>query len=182
MTPRPYTYCPSRRQPHLYPTPYSNNNCPYVPNVAKTDYAANAGSQNRNEIDGGSQNDAVPTDHTGVSYRKSTVKFKDITGGTSNVIMVGEKYLNPDNYINGVDGSDNEHAYCGYNNDVYRVTFNPPLQDRRGLSDTFRFGGPHVGGLMTAFCDGSVRIVNWNVTPAIWLKMGNRFEGGSEQN
>jgi len=178
---RPLMYCPSRRFAEVYPTRYGHYNCNYVPNVARTDYAANAGDQNQNEINGNGQNQPTPTNHTGISYRKSMIRFAEITGGTAHVVMVGEKYLNPDRYKDGSDGGDNEHAYAGYNNDIFRVTYNPPLQDRRGYSNTKRFGSPHPGGVNMAMCDGSVRVVTYNVTPSIWRDMGNRTKGGNPE-
>ncbi len=49
----PLLNCPSRRPVQVYPTSYGHNNADYVPRVARSDYAANAGDQPRNEIDSG---------------------------------------------------------------------------------------------------------------------------------
>ena len=45
---------------------------------------------------------AVSTPATGMSYLRSRVTMADITDGTSNTYMLGEKYLTPDNYYNGL--------------------------------------------------------------------------------
>ena len=45
----------------------------------------------------------------------------DVTkNGTSNTYLLGEKYLDPDNYANGQDMGDNENALMGDNEDICR--------------------------------------------------------------
>ena len=39
---------------------------------------------------------------TGIVYTGSLVKMSDITDGTSNTYLLGEKYLDPDNYSTGM--------------------------------------------------------------------------------
>jgi hypothetical protein len=46
------------------------------------------------------------------------VKITDITKGSSNQILIGEKFVRTDLYNNSGDGGDNECAYTGMNNDV----------------------------------------------------------------
>ncbi len=174
--------CPSRRQPIPYPSAfgYTYQNAPGVvlPTFGRTDYAGTSSSTGQNEIDAGGADfaagdAAAPVLWDGVFGRKSEIKITDITKGTSNQLMVGEKYLNPNNYTSGTDGGDNECMYTGLNNDVYRTTANPPLQDRPGLGDTFRFGSVHIGGINVVQADGSVRSINYSVTPAVFREFGN---------
>ena len=75
------------------------------------------------------------------------MKIADITDGTSNTYMIGEKYLTPDNYYNGWDVADNESFYTGYDNDNCRTTYfdrstadHTPMQDAPGYNDYNRFG------------------------------------------
>ena len=183
----PGLYCPSRRSAIPYPTPYGHYNADYVPEVGKTDYAANAGDQNRNEVYAGppdlatglDPNYAWPNvnDHTGVCFQRSKIRFADLLAGTSNTYLVGEKYLNPDHYRTGQDGSDNEHAYVGYDNDVFRVTQSVPMQDRKGYSNTRIFGSVHPGALNMSYADGSVQHVSYTIDAATFRIMGNRNEG-----
>ena len=45
---------------------------------------------------------------TGISFLRSRIKMADISDGTSNTYLVGEKYLDPDYYETGQDDGDNE--------------------------------------------------------------------------
>ena len=177
-------HCPTRRPPKTFRTPYGHINATYVPEVARSDYAANAGDQGRNEIFGGpstladgmNPSFAWPStdDHTGLSYQRSMIRFSDIEAGTSNVYFVGEKYINPDHYESGNDAADNEHAFVGYDNDIFRVTNWPPQRDRRGYGNTRVFGSAHPGGFGVVYADGSVQFISFTVDAAVHKKAGNR--------
>jgi hypothetical protein len=183
--------CPSRRQAVPYPNPnnYGYYNATGTSSIfAKTDYAACSGSQNRNETDGGpssyAQGDTESywaprndsTNYNGPFFPRSQIALITLQRGTSNTIMIGEKYLNPNNYSTGLDPSDNESMYVGMDNDIYRCTFNPPMQDKRGTQDTLRFGSAHIGGVVTCLADGSVRVVSYSVNPTNWKNAGSRID------
>jgi prepilin-type processing-associated H-X9-DG protein len=117
--------------------------------------------------------------YTGVFWDRSQVKITDITGGTSNVFLIGEKYLNPTNYFNGEDPADNECMYIGTDNDNERFTYDPtyscvPIQDKLGYQNTELFGSAHVGGLNMLYCDGHVAVVGYDVDPAVFARAGDR--------
>jgi prepilin-type processing-associated H-X9-DG protein len=169
--------------------------------LARTDYAACAGSltistaypagEPRDEIDQGpgslAQGDNPTYDwklypenpsgykFNGVIYRRSEVKLSDITAGVSNTYLLGEKYLDPNKYGSGTDPADNETLYSGFNNDINRCTATPPLLDTPGKGDKFSFGSAHPAALNMAYCDGSVRGVEYSVNAAIHLKAGSRL-------
>ncbi|MDB5307821.1 MAG: hypothetical protein JWO38_2023 [Gemmataceae bacterium] len=181
--------CPSRRAVQAYPNYYSYgyNNATGIPPVyAKTDYAACAGSQNADERDGGppdyatgdsagywsGRNDAAV--FNGPFYSHSQTTLVGLARGTSNTVMIGEKYLNPSNYTTGIDPSDNESLYVGMDNDIMRCTASAPMQDLIGYQDTFRFGSAHMSGCLICLADGSVRLVSYCVDPAVWLPYGDR--------
>ena len=107
-------------------------------------------------------------------YQRSQHTIGDIGNGTSNTYLIGEKYLNPVDYLTGNDPGDNETMYIGADNDINRITLRPPLQDKRGLQDTRRFGSAHVGGCNMLYCDGRVEVVAYSVDPAVHLRAGDR--------
>jgi prepilin-type processing-associated H-X9-DG protein len=102
------------------------------------------------------------------------IRIADITNGTSNTYLVGEKNLNSASYLTQDDESDDETMYVGTDNCVLRTTSDPPLQDRRGLSDGYRFGSAHVGGLNMLYCDGHVEFVGYDVNAKVHLRRGDR--------
>ena len=56
----------------------------------------------------------------GVIYYGSMITAADVTDGTTNTVLVGEKYVNPDWYSTGQDPGDNEGAMIGGNADIER--------------------------------------------------------------
>jgi prepilin-type N-terminal cleavage/methylation domain-containing protein len=131
--------------------------------------------------------------NTGVCYPGSQTKVKDIRGGTSHVILFGEKYLNPDSYFNASDGGDNETLYMGDNADTARwtcvdcnnnpdngsFTFSvtgmlPPLRDRRGVGSNVAFGSAHPAAFNAVYCDGSVHSIGYDIDPFVFTVLGKR--------
>jgi prepilin-type processing-associated H-X9-DG protein len=110
----------------------------------------------------------------GVIYQRSELRIADITNGTSNTYLLGEKYLNPTDYLTGNDYGDNEHMYVGADNDINRLTSSPPLRDTRGYQSTLIFGSAHVGGFNMLYCDGRVEVVAYDIDPAVYLRAGDR--------
>jgi prepilin-type N-terminal cleavage/methylation domain-containing protein len=126
-------------------------------------------------------------DGTGVVYTRSEVAFRSVEDGTSNVYMVGEKYMSTDHYEDGLDEGDNEPGFSGANADTLRITasriqFNRPVElssDQAGDStgDELKFGSAHTSGFNMAFCDASVRFVAFDIDPDIHRLRGNRADG-----
>jgi prepilin-type N-terminal cleavage/methylation domain-containing protein/prepilin-type processing-associated H-X9-DG protein len=110
----------------------------------------------------------------GVIYMRSQIRIADISNGTSNTYLLGEKYLNPSDYSTGNDYGDNESMYVGADNDINRLTLDPPLRDTRGYQSLSRFGSAHVGGCNMLYCDGRVELVAYDVDPAVHQRAGDR--------
>jgi prepilin-type processing-associated H-X9-DG protein/prepilin-type N-terminal cleavage/methylation domain-containing protein len=194
-TPVPVFACPARRTGGPYPAdgrPFrlgtSDGKTVQVrPTIlTRGDYAANVGSQAFNEIDAGPASLMEGDDPnytwpgtskcTGIVFPRSSISSSQITRGTSNVIAAGERYLNPEHYLDGLDWGDNEAMYAGFDNDTCRVTYFPPKQDRNGKQELTRFGSAHSGGMNVLYCDGSVRLVSYGIEPSVFSASGRRFE------
>jgi prepilin-type processing-associated H-X9-DG protein len=192
QTALPIYNCPTRRLGGPFPNSsggdYMGNFSGTVepPQMARTDYAANCGSQDINEVDAGPSSLAAaatfnwnmvdggpnPT-FTGLIYRRSQVRFLDIVRGMTNVVMFGEKSLDTAEYLTGTDPGDNEGMYVGSDNDTLRCTWDPPLLDTNS-NNTMRFGSAHSGGCNMAIADGSVRFVGYDIDLHVFYLMGDR--------
>jgi prepilin-type N-terminal cleavage/methylation domain-containing protein len=188
-TPIKFFICPSRRKPGIYPiTATTATNFDYVGVGAKIDYAVCAGDQE--ELQGpGVPTPPIPSGftYTGISYVRSAVRMAEITDGTSNTLMVGEKLMGFPYYLNGLEGGDNENLYVGWDNDHTRTTNNrttgnnnqirfPPRRDSKE-DRILTFGSSHPGGFNGVLCDGSVRVFNYNIDVKNYMRLGNRGDG-----
>jgi prepilin-type N-terminal cleavage/methylation domain-containing protein len=119
---------------------------------------------------------------TGIIFTGSMITAADITDGTSNTYLIGEKMLTPDNYYSGVDLCDNGDAFQGENADIARWSrwsidstgYIPPLQDTPGVWHYYGFGSAHANSFSMAFCDGSVQAINYNIDLDIHSYLCNR--------
>ncbi len=120
---------------------------------------------------------------TGVVYCGSLIKMADVTDGTSNTYLAGEKNINADDYATGLDPGDNEAALVGDNPDTSRwsgaspSTMWPPWPDTPGYDDYGVFGSAHANGFQMAFCDGSVQMINYTIDPETHRRLCNRKDG-----
>jgi prepilin-type N-terminal cleavage/methylation domain-containing protein/prepilin-type processing-associated H-X9-DG protein len=187
QTPLPLFNCPSRRNGG----PYSGNSTYYnyggftATLQARADYAACCGDNAPDEIFGGPTTYAQGDSSTygwpgvgnfnGVIYQRSEIRMVDILRGTSNTFLLGEKYLNIDNYWNSSDPGNNESMFVGFDNDISRSSDYQPMQDQRGVTNSFAFGSIHTGGFNMAMCDGSVQFINYDVAMSVFLPQGARW-------
>ena len=169
-TPLKIFNCPSLRGPTVFP--YSQAGwSPSVGKRAVGDYAGNGGTTT-SSYDG-------PITPTGGLL----IRIVDIRNGTSNVMLVGEKYL--DRAIASVtsDCDDDQGWTDGWDNDMICVaqgsgsTSQPPLPDGTGTTCGWYFGSPHVAGMQCVQCDGSVRMVTYSADAAEFQIFCQRSSG-----
>jgi prepilin-type N-terminal cleavage/methylation domain-containing protein len=206
QSPVPVFSCPTRRQavpyPFVNPDPYFNVNIARSPDpehptvIARSDYAACGGDMEvltcwkgpakLAEGDAMSEDDWAAVDGgkgslNGVICRRSMTRFAHITDGTNSTYLLGERYLSRDYYFDGGQCSDDQGWDCGYDFDVNRWAFAKPMQDTPGYVDNGGcdaiFGSAHWGQFHMAFCDGSVRGINYGIDLTTHRRLGNRQDG-----
>ncbi len=143
---------------------------------------------------------------SGVIFYHSETKFQQITDGTSNTYLVGEKFMEPGQYeqvLTSPQGStsagsitnpggygDNQSAYDGFEWDNERTTWNTqlnatdgsnwgPFQDRDNIDfpAAYAFGSAHAGGMNMAMCDGSVHSISYDIDPATHRYLSVKNDG-----
>ena len=144
-------------------------------------YATFPWPQDSNVTDG-----IIYTSRRGISVR-------DITDGTSNTYAVGEKLVDTQAMELGGDWGNDESPYVSNHGDGLRWGNAPPMMDEPGCimnatNDNWsangyytvnRFGSAHAAGINMAFCDGSVRMIPYDIDPTTHRCLCNRKDGGS---
>jgi hypothetical protein len=119
----------------------------------------------------------------GIAYQNIEFNLKQISDGTSNTYMVGEKTVNPDFYdatqIHAHNYGDDQGAWAGDDWDGNRCTDLPPVQDQLGLNAVFLFGSAHPSTFQMAMCDASVRGISYDIDPVLHRALGTRAKGDS---
>jgi len=191
-TPIPLYFCPSRRAPGLSPRLIQASgpingfayNSDVVEMEARNDYAANGGSNELLWDEGPTLIDVLRgtgftdmTNANGISFQRSEIGFGEITDGSSNTYMIGEKYVPIEHYQSGEDAGDDQNYLSGDDVDLHRWTLQPPMQDQREVSNPFVFGSAHPAGFNMGFADGSVHFTSYDISPEAHLVMGSRNDG-----
>ncbi|MEO0531072.1 MAG: DUF1559 domain-containing protein [Planctomycetota bacterium] len=194
--------CPSRRETVAWPTVDSFPNAPGVPRphlrqprgsetiavAARADYAMNAGTlfvtpfAGPESIEQGDDPDYLWPRYSsfdGVGHLRSEVRPAEVTDGLSKTYLIGEKWLAPKHYHDGVALGDNETLYSGYSSDLCRFTRSDltPMRDSNNASirlGDLRFGSAHPGSMSMAQCDGTVRVVSYAIDPLVHAEEGTR--------
>lgn len=128
------------------------------------------------------------------------VTFAMISDGTSNTMLVGEKFLRSDIYDGG-SWSDDRGWTDGWDPDSMRSTCFKPLPDSSTgtfgssgpcgpdtgsatcdslygpATDVVNFGSAHPGGFNAVFVDGSVQSLSYDIDPFAFDNLGDRQDG-----
>jgi prepilin-type N-terminal cleavage/methylation domain-containing protein len=115
------------------------------------------------------------------------VEMQHIEDGTSNTMLVGEKFVRPDLYPGG-SGSDDRGWSDGWDPDTMRSTCFQPLQDSlSGVAtndalygqgaDVLNFGSAHPAGFNCVFVDASVHTLRYDIDPLVFDNLGDRRDG-----
>jgi prepilin-type N-terminal cleavage/methylation domain-containing protein len=151
---------------------------------AVSDYCGNGGTYGNwggfgsgtNSLDG----PIVPS----VSGSGRSTRFASITNGTSNVLLIGEKYVDFLIATRQPDCNDDQGWTDGWDNDTMGFAqlspgnTSTPIPNGRVGTCGLNFGGPHTAGIQVVLCDGSVRSVSYSVAPGPWLIFCQAQGGG----
>ena len=131
--------------------------------IAKSNYPGNAGDYTGNRGCG-----------PGIFYQDSTTRITDITDGTSNTLLVGERDSGDIQngtvrgryaaLIAGMSTAAGENGNAGTNG-LVGWTYYQPMTGTNGTLTTPAacFGSQHTGGMNAMLCDGSVRFLSFSV-------------------
>lgn len=123
-------------------------------------------------------------DYRGVVIRSSfkakvQMTVGSIPDGTSNTIVLSEKWLKPMNYKYG-DWHDDAGYADGWDPDIIRYAAIPPLRDANSSPygwEGYQFGSAHSAGMNALFGDGHVFTVNYNIDPQVFNWLVDRKDG-----
>lgn len=173
--------CPTRHRVQAFSFSggsYENINNPQSI-IGRSDYAGNAGS---NFVDPG-QSATGTNNSNGVIYRASGLSASKIRDGLSYTYLIGERFMTVNAYNQGT--TENDAGWdSGYDYNTIRWTTGAPSQDRdMPVTTTVAslFGSAHPAGFHMAFCDGTVRKMNYNVKPTVHASLGARADGQPTQ-
>jgi prepilin-type N-terminal cleavage/methylation domain-containing protein len=211
----PIHFCPSVGAPRQYPYAQGSPGGG-TPLRGMSDYTANAGSwgslgdasPGANSYDGPIVGSKKGGTFGGTSYTGSALHrtLTSITDGTSNTLLVGEKFLTAETFENKSSCNDDQGYTDGWDNDMIvfsqgavggpvptgQTTINqttPPTKDHAYIPAHFAinnysgtcggfFGSIHINGMTSVFCDGTVRSISFSVSPATFFRMCCINDGG----
>jgi prepilin-type N-terminal cleavage/methylation domain-containing protein len=160
-TPLKIFFCPTRRAPQTVIYSYPG----YLGGISATHALSDYAASN--------------LDNTGVVRQFKPTRIADITDGTSNTLLIGDKRLNLTN-LGQAQADDNEGYTCGWNEDTMRLTSQRPQPDFFGDPSLYGgklFGSSHPGQFNAVLADGSVRTVSYGVSQATFKAFGDIADG-----
>ena len=185
QTSNPVFHCPNRREAMPYPwgLPIRITG---IELAAKTDYAGNGGTvRSGGRKPGGSlpvrglpdELFKAPSANGVISERP--VKLRQVTDGTSKTYLVGEKFMHPEHYTDGLDGDGGPFMLrISYPHSIVRWGDGMPGRDGDELlGSKLTFGSAHRGGWHVTFCDGAVRLLGYSISNVVHERLSSRSDG-----
>ena len=156
-----FYFCPSRRGPQAVVTPDG-----YSPPINGADVKHGLCDYAASNRDG-----------SGVVRRFQPRRFRDITDGTTQTLLAGDKRLNLAS-LGFPQEDDNEGYTAGWNSDTVRGVNKRPLPDFVGLGDgDDRFGASHPQVFQIVLSDGSTRPIAYSIDGEVFERLGNIADG-----
>jgi len=129
---------------------------------------------------------------TTTPLRNPLIAIKHIVDGTSKTMLIGEKYV-PNIDYTGTTYGDNRGWARGFTWEAMRFSDLPPRSDSElptpypvayydnalVCNECSAFGSAHPGGFNIVLCDGSVRILSYEVDHTTFKSLTNRADGGT---
>ncbi len=198
----PLFNCPARRKCIVFPDAIQQGayNAALPTGLNHSDYCANTGTWDAGEAFAGPDTTCLNTfpkcgwdqdasSGDGVAYQASQVSQGSITDGMSNTFFAGEKFLNSNEYYSSYDAGDDNSMLEGFDHDVVRWCSQnqPPVQDVNlghiiWNNQNNGFGSAHAAGTNFVYCDGSVRLITYQISLTIYQNLGCRNDGQVDEN
>ena len=114
---------------------------------------------------------------SGVSFGKSEIRLRHVSDGTTHTYLIGEKNLSTtmSELIGDFIGAGEGRVWPAGITHI-RSAYFPPVHDSPEVENG-SFGGPHRGGFPMAHCDGSVRVIDFDVDLVVFQAGANRMDG-----
>lgn len=106
------------------------------------------------------------------------IELRQITDGTSNTYLLGEKFLESNHYEDGIPSYDDQSYYIGFDRDTNLSSYFPPYRDAPIGEQVFSFGSAHPSAFNMVYCDGSVHTIAYEIDLDVHKSLGSR--NGSE--
>jgi prepilin-type N-terminal cleavage/methylation domain-containing protein/prepilin-type processing-associated H-X9-DG protein len=107
------------------------------------------------------------------------VSIAQVQDGTSNVILCGEKYVDPNHYYTGWMHGDDWWTFGGFDPETERYFYSYVHADTPGYTPDGAWGSAHAGMANMAFCDGSVHQISYGISHGIFQQLCNRADGAA---
>lgn len=125
----------------------------------------------------------IAASNTGVFFLNSSIRYDQLTDGSTNTIFFGEKLIDADD-LGWVSGARSTLRNTGSPiTEGRRVSLNPSGMQQPGatpIADPLAvggFGSHHPQGAFFGMGDGAVRFMNVNINPDLLKQLGNRADG-----